>query len=414
MNLSFEIVNEEDIHYLSNISDNEKERLLRTAISIGFKSIQMSEVNMDCHSYIDPIKGIINDATSENKNKINEIDDKLDALLNIRTNSSRKGKLSEELCYYRLMMNYPGWEFIDVSQQGHEGDCRAKHTPIGDILYEFKSYDTNVNREQIHKFYNDLETTGVKYGIFVSNTSGIVGKKNLEWEIIQGDKLVIYISNVGLNGQGCVLATELLIAMVKNNIMESDKLWLLQRDDRVEEYYQNIVHLFEDYRRDNEALTKYRKHLKEYRGRMNVMIDQLEREIFQIVLDSENTFHKMMGIVEKIKDRSIVTESFDIEEFITKNNYSKKHNDLFRKLYKLIVVIEGITIKLNENEIIMIKDDKIMAKTKTIKTRIQLIFYYGKEELRLNPIYEEYRDKQLIITIMDEINLWEIIQRRLS
>ena len=34
----------------------------------------------------------------------------------------------------------------------------------------------NINRDQIYKFHRDLEYTGIKYGIFVSNTSGIVGK----------------------------------------------------------------------------------------------------------------------------------------------------------------------------------------------------------------------------------------------
>ena len=116
-----------------------------------------------------------------------EIDDKLDALLHIRTNSSRKGRLSEDLCIRRLSQQYPDWDFSDVTYVGHEGDCRAISSPIGDILYEFKSYDTNVNKEQLKKFYKDLETTGIKLGIFVSNTSGIVGKKDLEWEIIKGD-----------------------------------------------------------------------------------------------------------------------------------------------------------------------------------------------------------------------------------
>ena len=105
------------------------------------------------------------------------------------------GKLSEDLCYRTLTINYPTWEFTDVTQVGHEGDCRAKNTPIGEILYEFKSYDYNINKEQIYKFHKDLETTGINYGIFVSNTSGIVGKENLEWEFIQDNKLVVYISN---------------------------------------------------------------------------------------------------------------------------------------------------------------------------------------------------------------------------
>ena len=139
MNILLKIENEEDINFLQDLPDKKKEMIVKTAISIGLKSIQMSEVNMDCHSYVDPIKDIISEYTSENTDKIQGIDDKLDALLHIRTNSSRKGRLAEDLCIRRLIQRYQEWEFTDVTQIGHEGDCRAK-TPMGEILYEFKSY----------------------------------------------------------------------------------------------------------------------------------------------------------------------------------------------------------------------------------------------------------------------------------
>jgi len=90
MKLLFELLNVEDIKYLESLDEEKRDEILRTAITIGFKSIQMSEVNMDCHSYFDPLKDIIETSTEQNKEKICDIDDKLDALLHIRTNSSRK------------------------------------------------------------------------------------------------------------------------------------------------------------------------------------------------------------------------------------------------------------------------------------------------------------------------------------
>ena len=282
MDLNISIVNEEDIMYIKNIPEDKKDNLIQIALSIGLKSIQMSEVNMDCHSYIEPIKSIIKDSTDENRDKINLIDDKLDSLLHIRTNSSRKGRLSEDLCIRRLIMRYPQWEFIDVTHVGHEGDCRAK-SPIGDILYEFKSYDTNVGRDQLQKFYKDLETTGIKLGIFVSNTSGIVGKKDLEWDILNDDTLVIYISNTGFNGHGCIVATELLLALVSNNILDKENRWLFYQNYENDTIYQNLMNNIDNYRRDNEMLHKLKKHISEYRIKNNMMIDSLEGEAFQII-----------------------------------------------------------------------------------------------------------------------------------
>ena len=417
MNINLEIFNEEDIKYLTEFTEEKQNKILKIAITIGLKSIQMSEVKMDCHSYIDPIREIIVESTNENTNKINEIDDKLDSLLHIRTNSSRKGRLSENLCIRRLIQQYPEWEFNDVALIGHEGDCRAI-TPIGEILYEFKSYDTNVPREQINKFYNDLETTGIKLGIFVSNTSGIVGKKNLEWEIINGNTLIIYISNIGFNGQGCIMATELLLALMKNKILDSENHWLFYQNYETDEIYKNLIDSVDDYRRDNEMINKLQKHVKEYRYKMNIMIDSLENEVFQIILNSERTFTKILGLVESIQSKNEIIESFDLNNFIKNNNFNGKMNLLFTQLYKVInKVINKINLKihLNNNEWFIYKNDILIAKTKTLKSKIQFIILKYKENLEnFNSLYEEFKDKKIIIELNDNYKIWEIIQIRIS
>jgi len=413
MDLSVPIYNEEDIEYIRGLPKDKFDKVIQIALSIGFKSIQMSEVNMDCHSYFEPLKQIIDKSTGENTDKIQEIDDKLDALLHIRTNSSRKGRLSEDLCIRRLNQQYPEWEFSDVTHVGHEGDCRVK-TPVGEILYEFKSYDTNVNKEQLNKFYKDLETTGIKLGIFVSNTSGIVGKKDLEWEIINGQTLVIYISNIGFNGQGCIMATELLLALMKNNILDSENHWLLYQNYETDEIYRNMVDTLDEYRKNNELTCKLQKHIQEYRSRNNSMIDGLESEVFQIKLNTENTFSKMLGLVEQIKSEKNIIENFCLDDFILQNNYSDKFTEIFKQLDKVIRGLD-LQIHLISNEWIIKRDDVIMAQTKTLKSKIQLcILSYPDSLENFNPRYEEFKDKKIIIELNDNHKIWSIIQIRLN
>ena len=415
MDIFLQVENEEDIQYLQTLSEEKKDPIMKVALSIGLKSIQMSEVNMDCHSYIDPIREIVSLATSENTDKIQEIDDKLDALLHIRTNSSRKGRLAEDLCIRRLTQRYPEWEFTDVTQVGHEGDCRAK-TPSGEILYEFKSYDTNVNKDQLKKFYKDLETTGLKLGIFVSNTSGIVGMKNLEWEILGGDTLVVYISNTGFNGHGCIVATELLLALLNNGILDSENYWLLHQNYETDEIYRNLVDTLDDYRRNNESLIKIKRHVKEHRQKVNHLIDSLESEVFQLTLNTEQTFTKMLGLVEQIKtDKEILCKTqFSLEEFLEKQAFLDKFRNLFTQLYKLFTGL-SLEIQLQRDEWLVIKEGKIMASTKTMKTKLQLIIHeYQKESFTMNPEYEEFKDKKIMITLNDNFKIWEIIQNRLS
>ena len=414
MDLSVPIYNEEDIEYIRNLSKEKFDKVIQTALTIGLKSIQMSEVNMDCHSYFDPLKRIIDESGEQNKDKILEIDDKLDALLHIRTNSSRKGRLSEDLCIQRLIQQYPTWDISDVTYVGHEGDCRAK-TPVGEILYEFKSYDTNVNREQINKFYKDLEMTGIKLGIFVSNTSGIVGKKDLEWEIINGSTLIIYISNTGFNGQGCIMATELLLALVDNNILDHENHWLLHQNYESDSIYQNLVDSLDEYRSNNEMIYKLRKHIKEFRSKNNSMIDGLESEIFHISLNTENTFSKILGLVESIKSKKQISKSFDLDEFILNNNYNDKFIQIFKELYKVLLNL-SLTIHICDNEWLIYKDGmEELAHTKTQKSKIQLCISKYPEELEnFCPQYEEFKDKKIIIALNDNYKIWSQVSLRLN
>ena len=414
MDLSVPIYNEEDIEYIRNLSKEKFDKVIQTALTIGLKSIQMSEVNMDCHSYFDPLKRIIDESGEQNKDKILEIDDKLDALLHIRTNSSRKGRLSEDLCIQRLIQQYPTWDISDVTYVGHEGDCRAK-TPVGEILYEFKSYDTNVNREQINKFYKDLEMTGIKLGIFVSNTSGIVGKKDLEWEIINRDTLIIYISNTGFNGQGCIMATELLLALVDNNILDHENHWLLHQNYETDSIYQNLVDSLDEYRSNNEMIYKLRKHIKEFRSKNNSMIDGLESEIFHISLNTENTFSKILGLVESIKSKKQINKSFDLDEFILNNNYNDKFIQIFKELYKVLLNL-SLTIHICDNEWLIYKDGmEELAHTKTQKSKIQLCISKYPEELEnFCPQYEEFKDKKIIIALNDNFKIWSQVSLRLN
>ena len=122
LHVSFEILNEEDIFFIQNFQSNQDE-LLRTALTIGLKSIQMSEVKMDCHSYIEPIQKIVSESTESNHKSLDSIEDKLDSLLNLKANATRKGKLSENICCRILTEYYSSWDITDVSSRGYEGDC---------------------------------------------------------------------------------------------------------------------------------------------------------------------------------------------------------------------------------------------------------------------------------------------------
>ena len=415
MNFKLTIHNEEDIEYLKNIDDKRIEDLLRTSITIGLKCISLSETKMDCHSYIDPIKDIVEESTEFHIERLFTIEDKLNDILHIKMNSSRKGQLSEDLCRSLLTKQYPQWSFLDVSQEGYNADCRAFETPVGQILYEFKSYDHNVNRDQIAKFVRDLEHTNIKYGIFVSNTSGIVGKKNIEWEIIN-NKLVIFVSNMGLSGYGCILGTELLLSLLDINILDKDKNWILYQNYELEDLIVNISESIDSLRDNIESYTKHRELINEQRIKINQSIDILDKSSFNCLLNLNQTYEKIVKTISDIRcHKDCIAEDFMEEEFLL-----KVENDKFRELFaKLLKIVSGHKIMNKEKEILFLEDKEIICFSKTLKSRVELIFPIKGDLISFNPKYEKVKTcgqgrVEICIELRDDFHIWEIVNTRLK
>ena len=223
MNININLKNEEDISIIKMMDQTKINDILTTAITIGLKSIQMSNTIMDGNSYFNPIKEIIDTSIAENKCQLSTINDMLTDLLNIKNNSSRKGKLGESLAINSLIKKYPDWTIEDTAGSAHEGDIFVHSKKYVKILYEIKTYNTNLSSKEIQKFKNDVITTNSSYGLFISQTSGIVGKKMMDFEVYNG-KILVYVSCSGLNGHGIEFGTEFLLSLIDMGYLDKRKI----------------------------------------------------------------------------------------------------------------------------------------------------------------------------------------------
>ena len=169
-----------------------------------------------------------------------------------------------------------------------------------------------------------------------------------------------------------------------------------------------------EYRINNELLIKLHKHVKEHRQKMNLMIDSLESEVFQLSLNTQQTFSKILGFVDQIKSKHEIIENFNLSDFISQNKFNDKFILLFTQFDKILKRL-NLTIHLQDNEWIIHKNTEIIAKTKTLKSKIQLVLLKYPEKINeFNPLYEECKDKKLIIELNDNFKIWEIIELRLG
>lgn len=407
MDISFHIENKEDILFLQNYENVKRNRILQSALSIGLRSIQMSETNLDCKSYLNPIQEI----TNQTNTKIEIIDEKLNSFLHLQSNSSKKGEISENICRKLLAKKYPDWDFNDVSHESYSGDCRAIDSPIGEILYEFKNYDTNVNREQVTKFHRDLEYTGIQYGIFVSNTSGIVGKKNIEWEIIQNNKLIIYVSNIGYNGYGCIIGTELLLSLVHINVLDTTKMNYYHNYE-IDLLKENLIELSDNYKHNLECLTKHKYLIKEQKQKINHCLDTLERSIFDIELEQKSIFQKIFHLMNDFKNEKL--------QLLTINDLSK-YIDIFHisvqkiaKIYELNEFELFINDNNSQKEIFFQKNEIIYSFTRHMKSKIELVFPILDQTINLNLKYEKIKKNEIIIELKDNSLLYDFINDKIK
>ena len=117
MDITLSIKNPEDITYINSIDSNND--ILSTALTIGIKAIQMSQTTMTGNSYYEPIKDIIETNTRENRDTLDNINELLTDLLQIKGTSSRKGKLGESLAENTLLKKYPDWRIENTSSNPH-------------------------------------------------------------------------------------------------------------------------------------------------------------------------------------------------------------------------------------------------------------------------------------------------------
>ena len=112
-------------------------------------------------------------------------------------NSSTTGKLGEERLEKILNECFPSSTIINSSSISKNGDFILERNGYKKIIFENKEYNTNVPDPEITKFIRDIELNKTN-GVFLSQTSGIANKKNLEIDIHDGN-IIIFLHNVDYN-----------------------------------------------------------------------------------------------------------------------------------------------------------------------------------------------------------------------
>jgi hypothetical protein len=185
----------EDIKMILSNSVNEKlEPTLREKLKEQ-QSILVSNVSGRLEQILENKITGLKETTNANRDIINNQNDTLNSFLKRFENSSKKGKISENLLSNVLAEVYPLAEIEDVGKTKETGDIILLRKDKPKILIENKDWTRPIINQEVQKFVRDIEIQKC-HGLFLSQNVGICSRDNYEINILEGNLVVVYIHNV--------------------------------------------------------------------------------------------------------------------------------------------------------------------------------------------------------------------------
>jgi hypothetical protein len=135
----------------------------------------------------------LKDISNKNSTLQEKMVDDFTLYLNKYKISSIKGTQGENKLYNLINKEYSSAELENTSGKTNMGDMILKRVNKQNILIETKEYSVNVKVDEVAKFIKDVNKNECS-GIFLSQTSGIVGKDHFQIDI-NGDNILIFIHN---------------------------------------------------------------------------------------------------------------------------------------------------------------------------------------------------------------------------
>jgi hypothetical protein len=146
--------------------------------------------------------------------KLDELREKIEQIVIMSSNSTKKGQEGEDWTYNELLRLFPQAMVEDTHAQGGRGDFIIRDKYVG--MVDSKKFKGNVPKRDINKFKADMENNSeYQYGILCATDHGIAAKSDLLLEFVCG-KPIVYIHNARINPQKILMACNLCKLILKN------------------------------------------------------------------------------------------------------------------------------------------------------------------------------------------------------
>ena len=164
-----------------------------------------------------------------------------------KISSQFKGACSEKDLEEVLVELFTDDKIVDMTGKPGQGDFHLVRNQVPYIMFETKSYRSNVDTEEVQKYINDTKGTQL-HSIMMSQYTGIVGKKNFTIDINEHGNIMIYLHQVNFSPDKIRLAVNIIdnLAPRIKAITEEEETNGIMIDKDVLNRINNEVSLFLD------------------------------------------------------------------------------------------------------------------------------------------------------------------------
>jgi hypothetical protein len=137
--------------------------------------------------------------TDSIKSDLNKVSNILEELVGVTNNSSKKGKLTENIVYNMLKTKFKDYTLEETRGIPHSGDAILSFNKTDKILIEVKNYTKAVDRDEVDKLIYDMKYTKIRFSLFISIRSGFVGKKQMsiqEFSYENESYVIVFLPNL--------------------------------------------------------------------------------------------------------------------------------------------------------------------------------------------------------------------------
>lgn len=348
--------------------------------------------------------------------RVDKLNETVEGLFNIKGTSNVKGKFGENFIAQHIQTVFPHYDIQNMSNTAHEADFHIG-TDYGKVLLEVKTYTASVSKEQLDKFYRDIDRTGVTLAIFLSTTSGIVGKRHLEWEVYGKEKtIILYFPNSSLSQQGVVFSFLFLKALVEAEINKETTTTFYKSEkevsalmDTFEDFYQKMTHVME-------KNGKLRFDIGACKAHIDKMLDDLYKQSFELELQHKAALEAMYGrLKDKLHLHTLAAYQWldDSAAFAAwvcgLAGLKPAQSQALHHLYECIIMGPPpspsfqLCCDKTQPRLLIVKNGTVAATCHVSKTKIDVVFELSKDDLgqplTLHPMFESLKNNEITITL---------------